>query len=513
MTAADCLVGIDCGLTVTKAIVFDATGRELGIGRREAPQLKPAPRRVERDMSRLWTEVCGALGDALSGIDPARILAVGVTGHGDGIYLLDRDKAPLGNAILSLDTRAGGVIAGWRQSGVLEVALEQAGQIPYAAAPAALLAWLKAHEPDRYARIGHILSCKDWIRFKLTGAVATDFTDASVSFTDCRTQAYGDGVPSLFGIPEIAGKLPPIAMPTDIGGAVTAEAAAATGLAARTPVAMGLHDVTATALGMGVTAPGTFAIAAGSFSINEAFSNAAAPSRLWYCRNGIRPGQWMNMSISPAGSANMDWFVKTLCRDAIAAGEGRGGPFAVLETEVAAAFEDASGLLFHPYIYGAPVSDDASGGFFGVQAWHQRGHLLRAIIEGIVFNHKYHIDLLRTQFVGDTVRVSGGIAHSPIARQVFADALDARVETVSAKETGAVGAAMVAGVGAGLFADVAAAAAAFVTVTNVYTPDPPRRDRLAEAYGRYQRLVDALQPLWPDLSGMDAASPESTRTT
>ena len=111
------------------------------------------------------------------------------------------------------------------------------------------------------------------------------------------------------------------------------------------------------------------------------------------------------------------------------------------------------------------------------------------------------------------MRVSGGIAHSPIARQVFADALDARVETVSAKETGAVGAAIVAGVGAGLFADVAAAAASFVTVTDAYTPDPPRRDRLAEAYGRYQRLVDALQPLWPDLSGMDAASPESTRTT
>ncbi|MCA8934051.1 MAG: carbohydrate kinase, partial [Rhodospirillaceae bacterium] len=112
MTAEDCLIGIDCGLTVTKAIVFDTGGRELGIGRRETAQIKPGPRRVERDMLGLWADVCGALREALAGIDAGRVRAVCVTGHGDGVYLLDGADRPLGTAILSLDTRAAANITG-----------------------------------------------------------------------------------------------------------------------------------------------------------------------------------------------------------------------------------------------------------------------------------------------------------------------------------------------------------------------------------------------------------------
>ncbi|MCB9957454.1 MAG: carbohydrate kinase [Rhodospirillaceae bacterium] len=512
MTADDCLIGIDCGLTVTKAIVFDTAGRELGIGRRETAQIKPGPRRVERDMAGLWEDVCGALRDALAGIDPGRVRAVCVTGHGDGVYLLDGADRPLGTAILSLDTRAAGIIAGWREAGVLAAALEQAGQIPYAAASAPLLAWLKANEPDRYARIGRVLACKDWIRFKLTGRAATDFTEASTSFTDYRTQVYGPELPALFGVPEIAGKLPEVAMPADLGGEITAAAAAETGLSAGTPVAMGLHDVTATAVGMGVAAPGSFAVVAGSFSINEVFSRSPAPSADWLCRNGIAEGQWLNMAISPAASSNMDWFVKTLCRDAVAAGAGVGGPFSVLDREIAAAFADESDLQFHPFIYGSPVSDDASGGFFGIQAWHHRGHLLRAVMEGIVFNHRYHLDALRSRFTGEAVRLSGGISRSPLARQLFADALDLPVETVAAEETGALGAAIIGGVAVGLFADAASAAAALVRVTHTYGPDPARRDRLADAYARYLGLIDALRPHWAGLRGA-SGTPQPTKAS
>ncbi|MCA8909711.1 MAG: carbohydrate kinase [Rhodospirillaceae bacterium] len=501
MTAEDCLIGIDCGLTVTKAIVFDTGGRELGIGRRETAQIKPGPRRVERDMLGLWADVCGALREALAGIDAGRVRAVCVTGHGDGVYLLDGADRPLGTAILSLDTRAAGIIAGWREAGVLAAALEQAGQIPYAAAPAPLLAWLKANEPERYAGIGRVLSCKDWIRFKLTGGAATDFTEASTSFTDYRTQAYGADLPALYGVPEMAARLPEVGMPADIGGVVTAAAAAETGLAIGTPVAMGLHDVTATAVGMGVAAPGSFAVVAGSFSINEVFSNTPVPSASWLCRNGIAAGQWLNMAISPAASSNMDWFVKTLCQDAVAAGKEAGGPFAMLDGEIAAAFADPSDLQFHPFIYGSPVSDDASGGFFGIQAWHHRGHLLRAVMEGIVFNHRYHLDGLRTRFAGEAVRLSGGISRSPLARQLFADALGLRVETVAAEETGALGAAIIGGVAVGLFADAASAAAHLVRVTHTYEPDRARRDRLADAYERYLGLIDALKPHWAGLRG------------
>jgi len=248
-----CVLGIDSGLTVTKAVVFDEAGAPVAVARRRVPQIMPRPRHVERDMDGLWRATAEAVSDAVSacGRPASDIAAVAATAHGDGLYMLDGDGCPLGNGILSLDSRAGEIAGRWEADGTARLALARTGQMPHASAPSALLAWMREHEPERFASIGHILACKDWLRFCLTGTIGTDLTEASTSFTEVGAQRYAPDILPIFGLEALSAALAPMSRPDEVVGGVTAEAARATGLVVGTPVVAGLHDVTASALGIG----------------------------------------------------------------------------------------------------------------------------------------------------------------------------------------------------------------------------------------------------------------------
>src|SRR5829696_6621527 len=243
------LLGIDSGLTVTKAVVFDEEGRERGIGAVNNVQKSPHPRWVEQDMDRIWEGCRGAVRQAVdeAGVDAGEITAVGVTGHGDGVYLVDERGNPVRPGILSLDSRAYEILGRWEESSVMDRALEFNGRIPFAALPATLLAWMKEHEPKNLERTRWVLYVKDWLRYKLTGEYATDPTEASSGFTDVRTQEYSEEAFPLYELEEVRGKLPPVVASTEVVGEVTREAAEATGLATGTLVVSGAHDVHASA--------------------------------------------------------------------------------------------------------------------------------------------------------------------------------------------------------------------------------------------------------------------------
>ena len=300
------LLGLDCGSTAIKAVLFHEDGGTVAIGSRRTRPTQPWPGRVEHDMDALWRGAREAIQDVLrkaatAGTAP-EVDAIGVTGHGDGLYLLGRDARPLGQGIQSTDSRAHAVTAAWAASHVTDRVAAITGQRPYPYAATTLLAWIARHEPERYAAIAHVLFCKDWLRFKLCGVIATDPTDASTAFTDARTQLYDDRVLTLLGLDSIGPALPPILPSSAVIGAVTAAAASATGLAEGTPVSGGMHDVTASAVGLGNLEPGALSITAGTFSINETLSNRLVIDPRWTARAGLEPGQWMNMSISPASS-------------------------------------------------------------------------------------------------------------------------------------------------------------------------------------------------------------------
>jgi L-xylulokinase len=499
-----CLLGIDNGLTVTKAVVFDDAGRPLAVARRRLPQIMLRPRHVERDMAALWRFTAEAIAEALAASGRAAdIVAVAATAHGDGVYLLDAAQQPLGHGMLSLDSRAGAVAEGWMQDGTAARALARTGQMPHASAPAALLAWVRQHEPDRFARIAHVLACKDWLRFCLTGQIATDLTEASTSFTDVATQGYAPDILPLFGLEALAPALAPILRPDGIAGHVTAAAARLTGLTPGTPVVAGLHDVTASALGIGGYGVGQVAIVAGTYSINETVSTAPSVDARWFCRNGLRPGEWNNMAISPASAANYDWFLDTLCGAERRAAEVAGRSFhAEIAPEIAAAMARPSTVLFHPYLFGSPQGPVASGGFTGLRGWHDRGDMLRAVIEGIAFNHRVHVDALRDGFTVTEARLTGGISRNPAFAQVFADALGMTVRVTETEEAAAWGAALCAGAGVGLFAAPTADPRDMAAISQVYRPDAARSADLAARYGLHCDIAGAMAPLWPRIDAL-----------
>lgn len=499
------LLGIDNGLTVTKAVIFDETGRVLATARRRVPQIMPAPRHVERDMGVLWRQTAAAVAEAIAacGRPASQIAAVAATAHGDGIYLMDADRQPLGHGILSLDSRAGGIVSGWQADGTAARALARTGQMPHASAPSALLAHLRDHEPERFARIAHVLACKDWLRFCLTGRIATDLTEASTSFTDFQTQGYAGGILPIFGLQALSDALPPVLAPGGIAGHVTAEAAALTGLVAGTPVAAGLHDVTASALGSGGYGQGRVAIVAGTYSINETVSNAPRVDPRWFCRNGLALGEWNAMAISPASAANYDWFLDTLCGAERAEAEAQGRAFhAEIIPEIEAALARPSTALFHPFLFGSPMGPTASAGFFGLRGWHNRGDMLRAVIEGIAFNHRTHVDALRDGFQPKEARLTGGISRSPLFVQLFADALAMPVSVSATDEAAAWGAALCAGAAVGIYDDPRADPRDMAALTRHYAPDPARSAALAERYAVFTDLAQALAPLWPRIEAL-----------
>ena len=503
------LLGIDSGLTVTKAVIFDADGTVLSVARRRVPQLIPEPRHVERDMNGLWAATADAIEEAVgkSGRPANDIVGIAATAHGDGIYLVDKDLKPLGPAVTSLDTRASIVADAWNESDVGDRSLELAGQKPHASAPSAVLRWIRDNQPERYVRIGHMLAAKDWLRLCLCGTVGTDRTEASTSFTNVRTQDYDADALALFGLETLAKGLPDSAVSTEIVGRVTREAAALTGLVEGTPVMAGLHDVTASALGMGGYRDGVVAVIAGTYSINETVSRAPKIDARWFCRNGILPGEWNNMSISPASTANYDWFLeKFFAREAREAKEGGQSIHDLVAREFDAASGRPSSTLFHPYLFGSPFGGASSAGFFGMNAWHDRGDIIRAVFEGIAFNHRIHVDALKDGFAPQAARLTGGISRNPAMAGLFADILGMPVTATATEEAAAWGAALCAGVGAGLFASPTDDPRDLASIETAYQPRPERREMLERKYRVFLDLSDAMRPIWPRLQELGSTA-------
>jgi L-xylulokinase len=205
----------------------------------------------------------------------------------------------------------------------------------------------------------------------------------------------------------------------------------------------------------------------------------------------------VNFSVSPASATNLEWFVQHLSPLEVEKAKQSGtSPFAFVNEEVKEVLGEESRVFYHPFLYGSPFGDAATAGFVGLRGWHTRGHVLRALFEGTVFNHKWHVDTLRSVSDFTRVRLTGGGSRSELWSQMFADALDLTVEIPDADEAGALGVAVCAGVGVGAYGSLDEATERVVRILRTHEPDPENHRRLAEAYETYTAIADALAPVW-----------------
>ncbi|MFN7270128.1 MAG: FGGY-family carbohydrate kinase [Cereibacter sp.] len=496
--APDLLLGIDFGNTVVKAVLFDFAGRQVARRGVDGTTLKPAPGMVERPVAELWANARAAISGCLKGIDPARIAAIGLAGHGNGLYLLDKAGAPL-LGIQSLDSRAAALAADLDASVGAELHAI-CGQRPWPSQTPALLAWVKAHQPKVYARAGTLCFAKDIIGWHLTGERATEVSDMSgAGLLRLPEVGYDAGLLSLYGLSDAMPLLPRLCQPTEVVGHVTPAAASATGLRAGIPVVAGYFDVVASALGSGAIGPGTASIVLGSWSINQVFADTPARDPDVFMIAAFGPGRFANMDNSATSAVNLEWYVRTL----IERKGHKGDAFAQVNALVGRAAMAAADPMFHPFLYGGRHGAHQRGGFYGLAGWHDEGHLLRALYEGVAFEHRRHVEVLRKAGSGiGQVFLSGGGTRSPHWPQMMADVLGLPVRLGSAEETGALGGAIAAAVGTGLHGSEEAAVAAMTTQRAVLLPDPDRKSLHDRRFAVWQRMTTAMEPFWADLADL-----------
>lgn len=491
------LLGLDAGNTVIKAVLFTLDGKQVAAHGIDGATHTPAAGMVERSVPELWDNAMVAISQCIAraGIDARQVAAVGTAGHGNGLYLLDRERQPL-LGIQSLDSRAA------QLANVLD---QRAGaelhaiclQRPWPSQTPVLLAWLKQNQPDLYGRAGTLLFAKDVLTWYLTGELASEISDMSgAGLLRMPGAVYDDELMRLYGLEDALGMLPPLYQPSDVVGTITAQTAARTGLAEGTPVVAGLFDVVASAMGSGAALPGSASVVAGSWSINQVFSNEPVKDERVFMVAGYGPNRFANMENSATSAANLEWYVRAL----IERGAHHDDPFGVVNDLVGAVTPRHDDPLFQPFLYGGRLGSHYRASFFGLAGWHGEGHLLRALYEGVMFEHRRHVSVLADAGVGmDQAVLSGGGSRSAHWPQIFADGLGVPVTVAEARETGALGAAMMAAVGIGLYQDEIAAAAAMTRAVRTYVPDPAMAAHYDRRYAIWTRLNAASDQIWQDL--------------
>ena len=434
-------LGLDVSTTATKALLLDERGTVVGVAAAEYGYETPRPLWCEQDPALWWDGAVQSIRAVLeqSNVAAEEIAAVGLTGQMHGLVLLDAKGQVLRPALLWNDQRTAAECDEIRARVGRERLIQQTGNDALTGFTAPKLLWVRTHEPEIYDRIAHVLLPKDYVRYRLTGAMATDKAGAAGTLLlDLRRRDWSEDVLDALGIPP--GWLPPTHEGPAVTGTLSAEVAQATGLAAGTPVVAGGGDQAAGAVGVGAVREGVVSLVLGTSGVVFATSNEpfVEPEGRLHAFCHAVPGRWHLMGVMLSAAGSLRWF-----RDTLAPGVS----FDDLLAPAADLPPGSDGLLFLPYLTGerTPHPDPlARGAFVGLTVRHTRAHLTRAVLEGVAFGLRDGFELMREAGlpVPDEVRVSGGGARSPLWRQILADVLDADLVTVNTTEGAAFGAAL-----------------------------------------------------------------------
>ncbi len=500
------LIGIDIGTSATKVLVIDASGAIRARHTAGYPLATPAPGWAEQDPAHWWQAVRSGLEAVRGAIDGSlEIKAIGLSGQMHGLVPLDAADAVIRPAILWNDQRTARQCA-WitERAGGLDALLAMTSNPMLLGYTGGKIVWLRDEEPAHYERMTRFLNPKDYIRLLLTGEHATDVSEGSgTGLFDVENRRWSEDLLDRLDIPR--SMVPRAVESHEITGTLRDSIADQFGLPRGLAVVGGGGDGVIQTTGSGLIDPGTAQTIIGTAGIAASALDHCAPNpegRLQiFCNNA--PGRWHCMGVSMNAGGSFAWLRQTL--SAFAPGDV---PFDAMTAMAEPVPAGSEGLLFLPYLIGerCPHPDpDARGAFVGLTLRHGTGHLIRAAMEGVVFSIREMLELMAPMGLdAKTIRASGGGASSPLWRQIQADALGAEIEIVKgAAEGGAFGAALVAGVGTGIWPDLQAAVRT-VEIESRTSPDPRTKPAYDAAFAIYRDLYPTLKPRFDDLANRTA---------
>ena len=492
MSTSPCILGIDVSTTASKAVCIDAEGKVLGQAANGYKQYSPYPLWSEQEPEAWWHAMCESIRSVLelSSVDVEVIKAIGITGQMHGLVLLDSHGEVLRPAMLWNDGRASAQCEMIREQIRLEHLVAITGNDAFAGFTAPKLLWVRDHEPHCYEKIAQVLLPKDYIRWRLSGTYATDRAGAGGTlFLDLATRAWAVDLLKALDIPKAW--LPPTHEGTERTGTVSRIATGETGLPEGIPIYAGGGDQAAQAVGVGAIDPHTWAVTLGTSGVVFAPSNRPRTEPLGraHAFPHAIPETWHMMGVMLSAAGSLQWYRDTLAEHI---------SYEQLLSEATEIGPGSEGLYFLPYLSGerTPHADShLRGSFIGLTSRHHRGHLTRAVLEGVGYGLRDNLQLLYD--VGlpapERIMISGGGAKSGLWCQILADVMGHPLNVVEVTEGAAIGAALLAGTGAGIWASVREACEVTISTQKQFSPGEPALI--------YAGLHEKFEELYPRLKG------------
>lgn len=492
-------IGLDIGTSSVKGVLVDEAGQVLARASGDYPLLVPRPGWTEQQPEDWWTASEQVLTELTTQADTTPA-AIGLTGQMHGAVFLDASGAVIRPAILWNDQRTGEACTLIEQAVGSDELRRITGNPALTGFQAPKILWLRDNEPEHYARVAHVLLPKDYIRYRLSGAFATDVSDAAGTLLlDLHSRDWSDEVLDALDIPRAW--LAEVFESPEVCCDVSVDGARTTGLAAGIPIVAGASDNAAAAVGGGIVQSGMALVSIGTSGVVFAHADRATPdiSGELHCFCHAVPGAYSLMGVSLASGGSLQWFADRIASEEAAVAKRLGRNLhELLAAEADTVAPGADDLYFLPYLAGerTPHMDaDARGAWIGLSLSHDRRHLVRAILEGVAFALRDSLSRIEAQgTVPDRLLLGGGGAHSDVWRRIIAAVLNKPVAVQQDQEGPAYGATVLAAVGAGVYSDVAAAVSLMVdTPTDFEAPDADLVAEYAPRYETFTRLYPALR--------------------
>ena len=521
----DIIISIDAGTSVIKSIAFDRNGSSIATASRPNAYHKSADGGIEQHILTTWKNTLVTLTDLVQQIpDASKVTALGITGQGDGTWLVDRDNTPVGDALLWLDTRAAKVVDEFGIRGARASAYQFTGTALNSCNQSAQLAWLKREQPERVKQADCALHCKDWLYLNLTGERVTDVSEGVFTFGNFRTREYADEVIEAFDLNDCRRLLPVMIDGTQQTHPLIPSVAKSIGLPAGIPVALGGVDVLCAALGSGIIQDeydvGCSVIGTTGMHIKiagDASNITLADDVAGYTM--VIPGladSVLRIHSNMSATLNLDWLADRVVESAMLFGVDAKVQKSLLVIDNAAESAPHGNLFFLPYIEagerGPFLNADARAQFSGLHRDISIGQMARAVYEGLAFATRHCYQALGN--MPQEVRPVGGGARSSFLRQTLANVLNTRIRVNNYDEPGAIGAAMIAAVATGRFTDIREACHSWAepNLGSAQTPDANLRTHYDRLFDAYLAAVDSAPPVWAALANARAADASTTGT-
>lgn len=459
-------LGIDNGLTSVKAVLFDETGDRVSIC-----EEKNHIQGVIIDAEALWESTARCIKKAINGFDTSEIKCIANSGHGNGLYAVKNGKSIYAASSMILGTDK------YINKADVDKIFDTTLQKVWPGQPGIIMNWLKHKHRDVYDSAEYFMFCKDYIKYRLTGSATTDYSDASAGgLIDIHTDSYSKTVLDEFDIIEILDKLPKLLKSTDVAGTVNKEAAEITGLKEGTYVASGVFDVNSCMIGSG--AFNNYCVISGTWGINAGLSDTPLKSdRIRQCCIFADRKKYMCIDSAPTSATNLEWFTNNIIKE---------NDYGKINKMMKRAND--TDIIYLPFLY----EPNIKGGFIGLSYETTDADMIKALLEGVCFEHRRQIDNLRKSGIEhSSVILSGGAANSDFWMQLFANILQMPITTVLEKQAGALGAAVCASICAGQYADIYSAAEAMVKIDKTFVP----HKNYDEKYERYLRVIELAREI------------------